>query len=278
MPLHPTLARAVAAALSGEAALDRSDRLHFTDAGHGWDRFGLHPDFVALGDAIAGPLYDHWFRVRSEGHTHIPTSGPAVLAGNHSGTLPLDGAMVWMDVVRHTDPPRVPRPVADYFVSTLPFLSTLFARCGVVGGSRGNARALLDAGELLLIFPEGVPGIGKRFAERYQLQAWRVGHVELAIRHGAPVVPFGLVGAEEQMPQIGRIPSPLGAIPYIPVPATPLPLPVRYHILYGDPIHFDATPDQADDPVVVREGAKRVRDAVARLLVRGLARRRGIFT
>ncbi|MEQ1508058.1 MAG: lysophospholipid acyltransferase family protein [Myxococcota bacterium] len=259
---------------------DRAERLAFADAGHGYDQFGMHPDFVAMGDTVAAFLYERYFRVKSYGAEHVPRTGPAVLAANHSGTLPMDGAMLWMDVLRHTDPPRAARPVADYFVSTLPVVSTLFARCGVVGGSRGNARALLEAGELLMIFPEGVPGIGKRFSQRYQLQDWRQGHCELAIRHAAPVVPVGIVGPEEQMPQIARIPVPKGsALPYLPIPATPFPLPVRYHIHYGEPLRFDLEyrPDDADDPEVVHQAAERVKVAVQKLLNDGLTQRTGVF-
>jgi 1-acyl-sn-glycerol-3-phosphate acyltransferase len=188
--------------------------------------------------------------------------------------------MVWMDVLRHTNPPRVARAVADHFVPMIPLIGTFFARGGMVGGSRGNARTLLERGELLMIFPEGVPGISKPFKDRYRLQEWRVGHVELAIRHRAPVVPFGVVGAEEQMPQIGRIPISVAGLPFIPITLTPLPMPVRYHILYGPPIpvHEDYTPEQADDPAAVREAAARVKSAVASLLEEGLAERTGIFS
>lgn len=280
MPFRPRIARAISTLVGGPEVRDRAERLHYPDAGHGYDRFGMHPDFVALGECIGMPLYDRYFRVKSYGSENIPTSGPAVLAANHSGTLPMDGAMLWVDVLRNTDPPRAARPIADYFVSTLPLVSTLFARCGVVGGSKGNARALLESGELLMIFPEGTPGIGKPFSERYKLQTWRQGHCELAIRYSAPVVPVGIVGAEEQMPQIARIP--LGrrsAIPYLPIPATPVPLPVRYHIHYGEPLRFDEeyTPEDADDPAVVSEAALRVKAAVQSLLDRGLELREGIF-
>lgn len=280
MPFPPSVARAIASVFGGARVRDRSERLAFSDAGHGYDQFGMHPDFVAMGDTVANFLYERYFRVKSYGAHHVPASGPAVLAANHSGTLPMDGAMLWIDVLRHTDPPRAARPVADYFVSTLPVVSTLFARCGVVGGSRGNARALLEAGELLMIFPEGVPGIGKRFSQRYQLQEWREGHCELAIRHRAPVIPVGIVGAEEQMPQVARIPVPAGsALPYIPVPATPFPMPVRYHIHYGEPVRLDREyePDDADDPEIVHKAAQRVKAAVQELLDRGVQARAGVF-
>ena len=279
MPFPPAIARLIARTVGGSGALDRASRLHYADAGHGYDRFGLHPDFIALGDALSSPLYERYFRVRSYGSENIPATGPVVLAANHSGTLPMDGAMIYADVVRHTDPPRAPRPVADYFVTTLPVVSTLFARCGVVGGSRGNARALLEAGEVLMIFPEGTPGIGKPFSERYKLQDWRKGHAELAIRHRAPVVPIAVVGAEEQMPQLTRIPLPMGAVPYLPIPATLVPLPVRYHIHYGEPLpfHEDYEPSDADDPAVVAEAAGRVKTKVQAMIDRGLELREGIF-
>ena len=278
MPFAPRIARAISAALGGRAVRDRAERLHFSDAGHGFDNFGLHPDFVALGDVIGKPGYEWYFRVESHGAENIPATGPGILASNHSGTLPVDGAMLWVDVLRQTNPPRCSRPLADYFVQSMPIISTLFARCGVVGGSRGNAQALLESGELLMIFPEGVPGIGKPFSERYQLQHWTKGHCELAIRHGAPVIPVGIVGAEEQMPQIARIPI-KGPIPYLPIPATLFPLPTKYHIHYGEPIplHEEYSPEDADDPEVVRKSAARVKAAVQALLEHGLSQRKGIF-
>jgi 1-acyl-sn-glycerol-3-phosphate acyltransferase len=281
MAFPPAVARALTRLIGTDANRARAAQLAFANTGHGYDAFGMHPDFIAFGDALVSFLYERWFRVKSYDAHHVPRHGPAILAANHSGTLPFDGMMLWADVLRHTDPPRSPRPVADYFVPTLPFIGTLFARAGVVGGSRGNVRKLLEQDSLLMLFPEGTGGIGKPFSKRYQLQDWRQGHCEMAIRFRAPVVPVGIVGAEEQMPQVATIPvEGLGLpMPFIPIPATPLPLPVRYHILYGPPLRFDLEykPDDADDPLVVRAAAQRVREAVEGLIHRGLAAREGVF-
>lgn len=281
MPFPPRVAATLARALGGNEPERRAAALAFSDAGHGFDAFGMHPSFLAFGDALVAPLYERYFRVQSHGHHHIPTTGPAIIAANHSGTLPIDGMMLWADMYRHTEPRRSARPVADYFVSSLPFIGTLFARAGVVGGSRGNVRKLLESGELLMLFPEGTVGIGKPFSERYQLQEWRQGHCEMAIRFSAPVVPVGIVGAEEQMPQIARIPLDRFGLPmpYLPVPATLIPLPVRYHIHYGEPLRFDREyrSEQADDPEIVAEAAARVKASVQALLHRGLAKRKGVF-
>ncbi len=279
MSLSPALARTIAASLLSSEEMEWVEGINFNDAGHGYDTFGLHPAHVALGLGMVMPLYRRYFRVLSYGEDRIPMTGSALLAANHSGTVPVDGAMLWADVLLRTR--RVLRPIADHFVPTLPWIGSLFMRGGVVGGARGNARTLLDTGELVVIFPEGVPGVGKNFSERYQLQDWRVGHAELAIRHSAPVVPVALVGPEEQMPQLTKIqiPGKILGLPHIPVPLTPIPLPVRYHIHYGDPLPFDKDyrPEEADDPATVRAAAARVKAAVATLLEEGLEMRSGVF-
>lgn len=281
MPFPPSIARALAALSLSKAERERLSGLHFQDAGHGYDPFGMHPHFVELGEAVAQPLYDRWFRVLSYGHEHIPKVGAAVLASNHSGSVPVDGMMIWLDVLRNTNPPRIPRPIADHFVPTLPWIGTFFARGGMVGGSRGNARTLLSSGEMLLVFPEGTPGIVKPWNERYQLRHFRVGHAELAMRNRAPIVPVGVVGAEEQLPLLAtskRLGKPLG-IPLFPIPAVPFPLPVRYRIYYGEPIevHKEFSPEDADDPDKVAAVAARVQDAVDKLLKRGLSERQSVF-
>lgn len=258
----------------------RIERVELADAGHGFDPLGMSREGLARGVFAARLLYERYFRVRSHGHANIPAEGPAILASNHSGLLPFDGMMIALDVLRHSEPPRAVRPIMDHFVPALPFVSPFFARAGAIGGSRGNVRYALEHGELLLIFPEGTTGIGKLFWHRYQLQQWRVGHVELAIRHRAPVVPVAVIGAEEQWPQIARLDGVhvLG-IPYLPIPATPLPLPVRYHIYYGPPIDFRERhrPEDADDPAIVEAAAAEVKAAVAGLIERGLREREGIF-
>lgn len=255
------------------------DDLELPDGGHGYDAFGLNREWILAGAGLFTPLYERWFRVDHTGIENVPAEGGAVLAANHSGTIPIDAMMIWNDVLRHTSPPRVVRVVVDHFVNLLPAVSILFGRCGAVGGSRGNFHELLERGELVGVFPEGLPAIGKPWADRYQLCDWRQGHAEMAIRHGVPIVPIGVIGAEEQLPTLVRLPIHLFGLPYLPVPATPVPLPTKYHIYYGEPIpvHEDYSRDQADDAEVVREASERVKEAVAGLLERGLRERRGVF-
>ena len=65
--------------------------------------------------------------------------------------------------------------------------------------------------------------------------------------------------------------------PFLPVPASPIPLPVAYRIHYGAPLdlHHGLSTDAADDPAIVADAAARVRAAVEALIAEGLAARKG---
>jgi len=115
--------------------------------------------------------------------------------------------------------------------------------------------------------------------------------VELALENSTPISPCAVVGAEEQAPILTRIESKwikrLG-IPYLPItPTFPLlgplgllPLPVKYHIRYGEKLDFSREygPDAARRPEVVKKLAQEVQDAVQDLVNEGLKERKGIFS
>lgn len=263
-----------------EEELARVDAAVLDDLGHGHDAYGMSRDGIAVGLLITHHLYHHYFRVQSHGADRVPADGPVVVAANHSGMLPLDALMICADLLRHGPPGRVPRAVVDYFVGQIPLVGGVFARAGAIGGARANVHGVLDRGGLVVIFPEGTRGIGKGFRHRYELQRWSEGHVELAIRHHAPVVPLAVVGAEEAWPQLGRIDGVhLFGAPFVPLPGTLLPLPARFHLWYGEPVpvHEAHAPEEASDPEVVRAAAVQVRQAVEALIAQGLAARSGVF-
>ena len=261
---------------------ERVQAYAMTDAGFGTDPFGTDPDLLGFGYALGYWLHRHYFRVVSNGHHHIPVRGAAVIAGNHSGVLPFDAVMLAVDVFRYTDPPRLMRFMVDYFVYQVPFLGVFFRSLGQMPGTRSNFDGLVQEGHIVGLFPEGAEALGKPTAQRYELYPFSHGHVELAARHRVPVVPFALVGAEEQMTMLTDL-RPLARalrLPYFPITTTfpwfgplgLLPKPVRYFINYGEPITIDSA---ALDSVDVRTTeVDRVRDAVADLIQRGLEQRR----
>jgi 1-acyl-sn-glycerol-3-phosphate acyltransferase len=251
----------------------------FHDEGYGYDVFGLHPPTLERVLALGAPIYDRYFRVASEGIEHVPTRGAAILVANHGGMLPVDAAMLCFDVLRRLTPPRIPRAIIDRFVPHLPVIGTLFARCGAVSGTRRNATHLLERGELLAIYPEGVSGPAKRFRDRYRIQSWSPGFAELAIRHQAAIVPVAILGAEESWPLLGKLDLHWFGSPYLPVGAWPIPLPAHYRIRYGEPVdlHRDYAPEAADSPALVAEAAARVRTILERQIEDFRMIRRGVF-
>lgn len=250
----------------------------FHDEGHGYDVFGYDPRARRWAIDHLRWVAEHYFRVRSSGAEQIPATGPAILVANHGGALPIDAALVAIDVDRTTG--RVVRPIVDRFVPTLPLVSTWFARIGAVVGTHVNVAHLLARGAVIAIFPEGAQGIAKPARERYQLKEWRVGHAELALRHRAPIVPVAVLGSEEAWPVLGRITRLRRfGVPFLPVPATPLPLPLRHVLFYGAPLalHDGLPADAADRPELVAAAAERVRAALASLLADARRARAGRF-
>ncbi len=252
------------------------------DAGLGTDAFGTNVDALGLAYAVGFWLHQHYFRVQSVGHASIPKTGAAIIAGNHSGVLPFDGVMLATDIFRHTDPPRLMRYMVDYFVYQMPFLNVWFRSLGQIPGTRRNFDGLMDEGHIIGVFPEGADALAKPKDKRYQLLPFSAGHVELAARHGVPIVPVGIVGAEEQMTFVADI-KPLARllrVPYFPITTTfpwlgplgLLPKPVQYRIHYGEPLLFG--PDVAEDLEARDQAAATVRDAVLDLIDDALRKRR----
>jgi 1-acyl-sn-glycerol-3-phosphate acyltransferase len=170
---------------------------------------------VATGRRIGvGLMYGLW-RPRVLGAWRVPSSGPAILAVNHSHVI--DGPML-MGVA--------PRPVhflikREAFVGLLgPFLRGI----GQIEVDRGTtdraavlrALGVLERGGVLGIFPEGTRGQG-------DFASLRSGLAYFAVRSGAPVVPVAVLGSNDRP---GRLTKALPAVRS------------RIDVVFGDP--FDA--------------------------------------
>ena len=102
---------------------------------YGYDDYGYHPDWLRRTAVASAVLYRHYFRAKTHGIEKIP-EGRVLLVCNHAGQLPFDGAMLSMALLLEADPPRVARPMAEYWVSQLPFVSEVAARTGALVGTR----------------------------------------------------------------------------------------------------------------------------------------------
>jgi 1-acyl-sn-glycerol-3-phosphate acyltransferase len=219
------------------------------------DEWGRSAHARAVARRLYEPIYSKWFRTEWQDLHKVPTEAGALLVANHAGAIPSDAP-----VIMHGIEKELGRPVygmADYFFRTVPVVGTLWSRGGGVPAKPENAYRLLhDQGQLALVFPEGTKGPSKSFTDRYQLRRFgRGGFVEIAMRAGVPVVPIAVIGSEESMPVLFRVPRLAGVlrVPYAPITANLLlfgplglllPFPAKFKLRVLDPIHFNVKPDQ----------------------------------
>lgn len=238
---------------------------------------------------LARPLYQQWWRVRAAGIGHIPDQGGALLVANHAGTLPFDAIMTKLAVYDEHPQRRHVRELAADLALKVPIFGPLARKTGNTLAHTEDAINLLDSGELVGVWPEGFKGIGKNYRDRYKLQRFgRGGFVEVAIRAGVPIIPVATIGSEEIFPIVADIKpvARLLGLPYFPVtwqfpllgPLGVIPLPSKWVIEFGEPIHTEEYGrDAADDPMLVFEITARVRDTIQQMIYRNLMGRRSIF-
>ena len=152
---------------------------------------GVNPLVYWLVRAVLQPFFHVWFRMSRIGREHIPAEGPVIFAANHRSFL---DPFVIATLAR--------RPI--YFVAkrelfTRRPVAWILNSLGAFPIDRGagdvdamaTARAILERGDGVLIFPEGTRirpgGLGRP----------RRGVGRLALETGAPVVPVAVIGTED---------------------------------------------------------------------------------
>ena len=212
------------------------------------------------------PAYRYWFRFSFENLERIPTAAAHCWSPTTPGVVPIDAALVMHGIERELD-----RPVYGlhhHALAAVPALGTLLARAGGVVAHPDNAlRLLRDDGQLLLVFPEGANGTNKPYRDRYRLARFgRGGFVDTAMRAGVPIVPIAIVGTEETMPIMVRLPGgwpvTLNSLMFGPLAAgVHFPATITARVL--DPVELDEPPGLEQYPTYrVADVAEMVRDRI----------------
>lgn len=275
--------------LSTDFYLRKWGRLAMRGRSEEVDDFGFDPIYERKVRSVLEFLYTRYFRVETFGIERVPARGRCLLVANHSGTLPFDGVMLKTAVKLEHSEPRDVRWLTEDFIYHMPYLGSMMNRLGAVRACQENAERLLEKEQLCAVFPEGVKGTGKLFAERYRLQRFgRGGFIKLCLRTGTPIVPVAIVGAEETNPllfKIEHLSKALG-LPYVPVtPTFPalgplglLPAPTKWRIDFGELIDLRSHgPEAADDELIVGKLAERVRATIQGMLDCAVGARKSVF-
>jgi 1-acyl-sn-glycerol-3-phosphate acyltransferase len=253
------------------------------------DEWGRSERMRELVRKVYAPIYDSWFRAEWEHFDRIPTEGGALIVANHAAALPSDAP-----VIMHGIETRLGRPVyglADHYFRSIPVVGTLWARNGGVVAQPDNAyRLLREQEQLVLVFPEGTKGPSKTYNERYRLRRFgRGGYVEIAMRAGVPIIPVAVVGAEESMPILTRVPalSKVLGTPYFPITANMLAFgpmgglayfPAKFKLRVLEPVTFDVPPDQPRySRSRIMDESEAIRQRIQEALFDMLQRRRSVW-
>lgn len=240
------------------------------------DAYGKDPELAESLSPIARFLYERYWRVTAEGAQMLP-NGPAIVVANHSGALPFDGPVLSHAISRER--PELPeaRWLVEDQIFYAPFVGTLFNRLGAVRACPENLLRLVSEHRPVIVFPEGAQGTGKSFRERYQLKRLgRGGFAKLAVRAGVPIVPVAVVGAEEALPMLGKLPGRALGLPELPI--TPGPLPAKWSIRFGEPIETQSLGWAAsDDPKTIQRIVEQTRESIEGMLQALLKERRSVF-
>ncbi len=242
---------------------------------------GHRPSAAEL--AAARLLLEPWHLLTSPrffGLAHVPTDRPFLLVGNHTIMGVLDAPLLVLGLYEKTG--VFVRSLGDHLHFRVPGWRDVLARFGTVEGTRDNCRALMRAGEPILVYPGGGREVFKHKGEKYRL-IWknRTGFVRMAIEHGYPIVPFAAVGAEEcydivvDSDEIRR--SPLGPLVESVAPRAeevpplvrglgPLPRPERFYFHFGAAIETVALAGREDDDATCQA----LRARVARSIEHGI--------
>ncbi len=164
---------------------------------------GFSAPFYGVVRALASAVLRTWLRVRVSGANHIPTDGGVIVAPNHKNFL--DPFFIGIATRRHV------RFMAKIELFKGP-LAWLFLRLGAFPIRRGEsdadaldtAAAVLSAGGLVVVFPEGT-----RVEQPDALGAPRHGAGRLAVETGVPIVPAAITGTSHlwcgALPKLRRV-------------------------------------------------------------------------
>lgn len=246
-----------------------------------FDLFGMDKDYIRFyGKTLFKFLSEFYWRIEDRGMEYIPAQGRALLVGMHRGFMPFDGVMALHTIVRKTG--RYPRFLTHPGLLKFPFLANFMTKLGGVVACQESADRVLESGEVLGIFPEGIHGAFTLYRDAYKLQGFgRDAFVKLALRHRAPIVPFVTVGSAEIFPICGKIKSRrwtrYADWPFIPI-TTPVPLPSKWHSQFLPPISTEQYgPAAAEDRAVVKAISREVRLSMQQAVDDMLARRKSVF-
>ena len=190
---------------------------------------------------VVRPAMFPYARFDIDGIARVPRRGPVILAANHRSYFDV----VALAIVAA----RLGRPVrflAKRELFDAPVVGQLARALGGIPVDRGSrsdtplreARRALEAGEVVVILPQGTIPRGEKFFET-ELRG-KTGTARLAAMTGAPVLPVGLWGTEAVWPRSARVPDVANLLH-----------PPSVRVRVGKPVHLGLSDAAADTEAIM---------------------------
>jgi 1-acyl-sn-glycerol-3-phosphate acyltransferase len=251
-----------------------------------------------------GWLYQHYFRVTSDGWEHVPVDSPFLATGSHNGGLAAPD--MFMLMYEWFQRYGTERPVYGLMHPKVwevsPQVTSLAMECGAIPAHPQAAMLALRQGFPVLVYPGGMEDVFRPHRWRHRINfAGRTGFIKLALRENVPIVPVISTGAHDSLIVLGNLYPyvqkflgrgwswPGGLDPLtLPVylglpwgiacgPLPNIPAPVQVHNRICTPISFDRSGrEAANDPDYVQKCYQQVKHTMQRQLIDLVRERRSL--
>lgn len=155
------------------------------------DRDARDPEFIRAQLPLMWLLTSLYFRAEVRGLERIPEDRPVLVVGNHSGGNMTPDTMVFMLAFNTYFGIEWPiYALAHALVTAWPVLGPWLKRWGVLTANPDNAKAALQRGACVLVYPGGDVDTHRPWSARHAIRFdGRKGFLRLARETGVPMVP-----------------------------------------------------------------------------------------
>lgn len=157
------------------------------------------PEFIRYQLPGMWLLASLYFRAEVRGLERIPEEGPVLFVGNHSGgNMTPDSVVFLLAFNAYFGAERPLHILAHSLVTSWPGLGAFLRRWGVITAGPKAARAALERGSCVLVYPGGDVETHRPWRDRHRIRFdGRRGFLRLAAETGVPIVPVVADGGQE---------------------------------------------------------------------------------
>ncbi|MEU8894516.1 lysophospholipid acyltransferase family protein [Nocardia sp. NPDC048505] len=158
-----------------------------------------HPLFAAA------RVYTNYFTPTVSGLENLPTSGPALVIGNHSSIYWMPEVWITFMAMLERRPTEPSFGVAHDVILSVPVIGDAIRQFGVIPANRDAAAAGLKDGGAVMVYPGGDWEACRPWTDRDKIDfAGRKGFIRLALEMGVPVIPAVANGGHDSIFVLSR--------------------------------------------------------------------------